>query len=147
LEEEIIMGKTICAGFALFVLGLASLFCSAQDCSESFSTMSFHCDGPDGCSDGVTVWYPNNPDQYGAPIDCGSVSCCGQLFSNCPPGQGGCEPEILKKPGAKAEIARLAVTSEVLIADCVGRYVEYKPVPVANLNRRKLALIDEHVLR
>lgn len=130
------------------ICGLALAFCSAAcsaQCSEGWTTESFHCDGP-GCSQGVTVAYPMSADQYGVAIVPNPQDCCGQLFSSFMAG-GNCNPEMLKKPGVKRQIARLAATSDMLVADCEGRYVAYDPtadsVPVGQF----LALADEHVLR
>ena len=89
------------------ICGLALAFCSAgcsAQCTEGWTTESFQCNGPNGCAQGVTVAYPMSADQYGVAIRPNPQNCCGQLFSSFTAG-GNCNPEILKKPGVKRQIA------------------------------------------
>ena len=118
--------------------------CSGQ-CAATFTDMQVHCDGPQGCSDSVEVVIPEES-QDGQRVDCSSTSCCGQLITTCG-GVGGCQDEIMKKPGVREQVAELAATSEVLVAGCKGRYVPYiAPVYQAN-GRWRPALLDDRVLR
>ena len=89
--------------------------------------------------------YPMSADQYGVAIRPNPQNCCGQLFSSFTAG-GNCNPEILKKPGVKRQIARLAATSDLLVADCKGHYVPYDPSADSVPTGQYLALA-EHVLR
>ena len=52
--------------------------------------------------------------------------------------------------GMKEQLAKFAETSEVLVADCSGRYVLYDPNRDAvrrNLAKRNSALVNDHILR
>lgn len=102
---------------ALLFLGLCSTFCTAQGCSAEYSQMQVHCEGPGGCVDDVYPWYPVDPNQYGTVVVCTGLNCCGQLISSCGTNGSGCDA-VMKKPGVKAAIDRLAATSDLLIADC-----------------------------
>ena len=100
---------------------------AAQNCADLFPTQQFECDGPGGCSEDVVVNIPNGS-EYGLYIHCGSIDCCGQLFTTCG-GQGNCEPVKLRPPEVKERLTQLSRTSDVLVADCSGRYGPYDPVP------------------
>jgi hypothetical protein len=85
-------------------------------------------------------------DQYGVAIVPNPQDCCGQLFSSFAAG-GNCNPEMLKKPGVKQQIARLAATFDMLVADCKGRYVAYDPSADSVVTAQYVGLADEHKLR
>ena len=147
------MKKLVLAGIGmLFFLGPLGAFCCAQGCATTFNSWFFECDGPYGCIDYVYPRYPEGSSPYGVYVQCQALECCGQLFSDCY-GGGGCDDVMLKKPGVKEEIAQLAATSDVLVADCSGRYVSYEPgYPPEDRHspiwsKRSLALIEERVLR
>lgn len=135
------MGISICG----IALALCAVACSAQ-CTTGLTTQNFDCAGPDGCSAGVTVAYPVGADQYGAAIEPNVQECCGQLFSSFMMG-GGCEPEGLKRPGVKERLSELSRTSEVLVADCKGRYALYKPAPTKERLTASWALLNDRMLR
>lgn len=129
---------------AIFLLTLFTSLCSGQ-CANGFSEMTINCAGPHGCTDSVPIFIPDES-QDGVRVVCGAVSCCGQLLTSCL-GEGGCQDEIMKKPGVRDQVAELAATSKVLVAGCKGRYVPYiAPVYQAN-GRWRPALLDDLVLR
>lgn len=125
-------------------LALCSAACSAQ-CFDSWTTQDFHCDGPHGCSQDITVEYPNGQGFEGTVLVENSVSCCGQLFSNFNPGAT-CF-EVFKRPGVMKQVSQLAATSDLLVADCKGHYVLYEPPSPVRTGALSLTLVDNHVLR
>lgn len=126
-------------------LWLCNGLCAAQ-CAETWQQMQFHCAGPDGCEGDLEVQYPGESSQYGVAIVCGSENCCGQLFTTCYAG-GGCEPESVRKPEARKRLDRIAATSEVLVADCKGRFSLYTPSSALAAYRASSMMLNDHVLR
>jgi len=120
---------------------------NAQNCSSSFSPQEFECDGPDGCSEDIYLTIPSGG-QYGLNVVCGGFSCCGQLFTSCG-GQGNCEAVKVRPPEVKARLTQLSLTSDVLVADCRGRYGPYEPSPGPVVTRRRgtLAALSDRILR
>lgn len=116
----------------------------SQDCASSFNTLTLHCDGPHGCSGQVTLYIPIG-DPYGFGVGVTSTSCCGQLFSTYQ-ATGLCEDGIINKPGVKEQISLISTTSDLLIADCKGRYVLYDS-SAGRVERRQSFLADDRVLR
>jgi hypothetical protein len=53
----------------------------------------------------------------------------------------------MRIPGAKEQLAMLSKTSEVLVADCRGRYALFQGQSDAPLSERIRAALDERVLR
>jgi hypothetical protein len=131
----------------LFFLSLGSVFCGAQNCTNGFDYWHYHCDGPDGCSDDVEVSIPDGG-EYGVAIQCGSVSCCGQLFSSCYSNGGNCDMvKALREPAMHERLERLAARSVLLVADCTGRYALYKPARIEERRNASFALLDDRLLR
>jgi hypothetical protein len=132
-------------GITVLSLTLCSVLCSGQNCANGFNQQYFNCQSS-SCSDGIYVSYPNGS-QDGQQIQCGGEDCCGQLFTTCW-GTGDCEPvKALNNPAVKERLARLSAESEVLVADCRGRYSLYMPSPAPGKNGASLALLNDHVLR
>ncbi len=132
------------AGVGLLALALCSAASFAQ-CSPTWTTQDFHCDGPNNCHGDITVMYPSDPSQYGAGIAENSEECCGQLFSSFNP-SGSCEPMTLRRRDVKERLAELSGTSEVIVADCKGRYGLYTP-PTAKEKSGSWALLNDRMLR
>ena len=130
--------------FVFLAFGISGALCRGQDCADSFEEHEFHCESS-SCSDDVYVYYPNES-QDGVTIECGATDCCGQQFSTCW-GEGNCEPLELKKPRVQERLTQLAHTSEVLVADCRGRYGPYVPGPHLVAARRTFKVVDDRILR
>jgi uncharacterized protein YceH (UPF0502 family) len=63
-------------------------------------------------------------------------------------GQGNCEPvKTLSNPIVQEQLAKLAAKSEILVAECNGRYALYEPSLDMKTNKRNLALMNDHLLR
>jgi len=139
------MNRTLCLGLTAMLICLCSSLCSGQGCTDGFTATTFQCVYDGSCSSSVTVYTPNES-QDGVTVHCGAVDCCGHLFTTCW-GDGNCEAvKKLGDPAARKRLARLAGESEVLVADCRGRYALYRPTPTV-ATRRTLALVDDHILR
>lgn len=111
--------------FTSLLLSFLFSCCAIAQCADSFTSQTFQCENGEGCSDEVTVYYPNG-DEYGVYVQCEGVDCCGQLFTTCY-GYGNCEPAALKSPDFKRELNQIASTADVLVQDCGGHYVPYQP--------------------
>lgn len=134
-------------GYCLLLICLSGAFCSGQ-CATGFSSQNIHCAGPHGCEDDVLIFYPIES-QYGVRVATEGVDCCGQLITTSY-GYSGCQPRVFRVAGMKEQLAKFAETSEVLVADCSGRYVLYDPNRDAvrrNLAKRNSALVNDHILR
>jgi len=139
------MTRMLWGSCVVIVVFMHGAVCGAQ-CASGFNTMTVQCAGPNGCMDQKDVDTPIES-QDGVRVVCGSVSCCGQLLTTCS-GSGNCEPvRALREPRAQERLARVAAESEVLVADCKGRYALFKPSPGTVLNQRSLALLDDRILR
>jgi hypothetical protein len=125
---------------------LSALFSAVSNaqCADGFNPVTFNCAYSDQCASQVTVWEPNES-QNGVLINCGSTSCCGQLFTSCW-GQGGCQNDNLKGREVNERLTELSRTSEVLVADCKGRYALYTPPPTKERSSASWALLNDHVL-
>lgn len=141
------MTKILYLALTALLMMLLQTTSNAQNCSSWFSPQEFECDGPDGCSEEIYLSIPSGG-QYGLNIICSGFSCCGQLFTSCG-GQGACEAVKLRPPEVKARLTQLSLTSEVLVADCSGRYGPYEPSrgAVAAKRRRSLAAVSDRILR
>ena len=145
------MTKILYPALTALLMMLLQATSSAQICSSSFSTQEFECHGPEGCDGDVYVTIPSGG-QYGLNVVCGSISCCGQLFTTCN-GNGGCEPTKLRPREVKERLSELSRTSEILVADCSGRYGPYEPLSlpvVARPTRSRahtLEALNDHILR
>jgi len=140
------MKGVFCVG--IFSLSLAcSAVCSGQ-CTNGFQTQTFNCVYSDQCEDYVTVSIPDGG-QYGVTVECGSVDCCGQQFTTCYSNGGNCEPKKLRPREVKERLSELSRTSEVLVADCSGRYGLYElpQRPVVARRTRTLEALNERILR
>lgn len=129
-----------------FSVVLCGAVCSGQ-CADSFTEQTYNCVYSDQCESQITVQYPNGS-QYGVYVQCEGVSCCGQLFTTCY-GQGNCEDAKLRGPGVRQRPQTLATQSDLLVADCRGRYALYNPAPAhaKEKSRASMALLDDHIIR
>jgi hypothetical protein len=127
-------------------LALCGAVSNAQ-CTNGFTQQTLNCAYSDECESSTTINVPNGG-QDGVVVECGSASCCGQLFTTCWSG-GNCEAaKRLRLPAAAQERLRtLAAQSEVLVADCKGRYALYQPEPAKERSGAGLALLNDHILR
>jgi len=83
--------------------------------------------------------YPDNRIKY----SCGPVECCKQLFTTCI-NDGPCDLS-LQNPEVRARIDEIAKTSEVLVANCKGRYALYAPPSERTVNLDRV--LEDRVLR
>jgi hypothetical protein len=92
------------------------------ECSEGFMQQGIQCADTNG---NICQAYLNQPvgGQDGVYVACGSISCCGQLQVTCW-ANGPCN-HALKNRKSREQVAALASSSEVLVADCSGSYVLY----------------------
>jgi len=125
---------------ATLFLTLCATVCSAQNCADTFQNDEVWCAGPDGCTGAVYPTHPNGS-QYGLTIECSALDCCGQQITTCY-GTSACD--VLKKPSDKEQVNRLAATSDVLVADCKGRYALFQP---RISEHASLATLNDHILR
>src|SRR5262249_16896561 len=98
-----------------------------------------------GCEDDVGISVPEGS-QYGLRVVCGSVDCCGQLMTSCW-GDGGCNPEALRIPQLKAAISDISKSSDILIANCDGHYVQYQEMRLERRHDSYVARLNDHILR
>jgi hypothetical protein len=111
------------------MLFLSSALCSAQnDCAERLKSMIVHCAGPNNCHGSVTIEFPFEPNGGSVMYRTSAVPCCGQLITDVDQ-IGECSSVALA--GIEEQLARLAEVSDVLVANCAGRYVPYKTIASA----------------
>jgi len=101
-------------GIAMSALFALSTALSSAQCSGTFTTMTVNCAGPKGYTNTVFPQYPDEPDQFGATIECTGLNCCGQLISSCGPGGSFCPGDGVRDRRVRAEIAKLATTADLL---------------------------------
>lgn len=123
------------------LLVLSAQLSHAQGCASSWNFLQINCSS-NSCSSSVIISYPN-AGQDGVPILRTVAYCCGQGWATAYPGQGGCHVTELKTPKSQERLARLAKTSEILIANCSGQYVLYSDAHA----RRERTFINDHILR
>jgi hypothetical protein len=100
--------------------------------------MTFTCEATD-CSNRVTVYKNTTGDNI--KFSCNhSEKCCGQVFTSCTD-DGACDA-VEKNPEVRARIDVVAKTSEVLVADCKGRYALYTPRRERTINLDRLVAAD-----
>ncbi len=122
---------------AVVFVFLCSAFCGSQTCSGRLDSMTFTCTSST-CSNRVTVYKPTSGDRIR--YSCTSEDCCGQLFTTCTD-DGGCGA-VEKNPEVRARIDDVAKTSEVLVADCKGRYALYTLRRERTINLDRLLAAD-----
>lgn len=122
----------------------AAPFCSSQSCCYHLESQSFTCT-TSTCSKRITVYVPNfdGPDRI--QYSCTSDDCCQQLFTTCT-NDGACPPSFLQNPEVRARIDEIAKTSEVLVANCKGRYALHAPRSERTIDLHR-ALEPDRILR
>jgi hypothetical protein len=90
------------------------------ECTEGFITQPLTCYDMDGQMCQAYIQTPTGG-QYGVNVACGSVPCCGVLYTTCW-GTNPCQPAVLRNLESREQLTKLAAVSEVLIADCKGNY-------------------------
>lgn len=55
--------------FTSLLLSFLFSCCAIAQCADSFTSQTFQCENGEGCSDEVTVYYPNG-DEYGVYVQC-----------------------------------------------------------------------------
>jgi len=141
------MRGAFCLSILSIFLALCSAVCSGQ-CTDGFTEQTFQCQYSDTCQNSVTVQIPNESQDGVVPECFATAPCCGQLFTSCTAG-GNCEDIKLRGPAAKQRLQALAAESDLLVADCKGRYALYKPAPdrTNEKSRASLALLNDHLMR
>jgi hypothetical protein len=124
----------------LFVL-LCQRFACAQYCADLLQPTVYQC-RTSTCYNKITTYTPE--DGFEFEYDCGTIYCCGQLFSTCTKTVDGCDDG--NDPSLRRRIAQAAEDSRVLVADCRGRYKLFRVAPDARL-REMYARIDDRLLR
>lgn len=112
---------------ALAFACLCSTFCSSQtgECCNHLQSNTYTCESSH-CSGRVTVYTPVQEGEDLIRFSCNhSEDCCGQVFTTCT-NDGGCLAAS-RNPEVRARIDEVATTSEVLVANCKGRYALYAP--------------------
>lgn len=109
---------------ALAFVVLCCAFCGAQTCTNHLKEIQFDCESST-CSDYITVHLNDDAGRQDIRYSCTSVKCCEQLFTTCTD-DGACD-EAVHNPEVRARIDDVAKTSQVLVADCNGRYAPYAP--------------------
>jgi hypothetical protein len=132
---------------ALIAMAMWSSFCSGQYCDSGLTNYQVQCVYDNSCSEEITVSLPNG--EYGdRRIACYSVNCCGELHSTCydaGPCQGAIKAGMT--PGVRKYLEKLALDSELLVADCSGHYAPFKAAaPNANKSA-SLAILNDRLLR
>ena len=104
------------------MLFLSSALCSAQqNCAELLKRITEEC-YYGTCHGSVTIDVPIG---FGhVYYETRSVECCKQLITDVNQ-NGSCE-NLLALAGIEEQVERLAAVSDVLVADCAGRYVPYQ---------------------
>lgn len=106
----------------LALVCLCSTFGRSQNCAERLTGVTYTCVYGTTCSGRITVYQP----VFGVDriaYSCTSEECCKQLFTTCT-NDSAC-PFSPLNPQVRARIDEVATTSEVLVADCKGRYSLY----------------------
>ena len=131
-------------GFGVLFSCVWAAFCSAQ-CTEELDSKQFECKYED-CHSYAYVDLPNGADGD-IHYEChASAPCCGQLFTTCSQDDGDCS-QVLRNPEIRAKIDKIASTSEVLVADCRGRYRLYSPQSVTLRGKDGPVLASDRILR
>ncbi len=128
---------------ALAFVFLCSAFCGGENCANHLKEVPLTCE---------TATYTQTvilhmPDEAGPQLikySCTSVDCCGELKTTCLDG-GACDAAV-HSAEVRARIDDVAKTSQVLVADCDGRYAPYVPRAERTINLDRVVAAD-HILR
>ena len=112
------------AGLGALLLCLGGTLCSGQ-CADTWNSFTAYCANTKGCSGSVTGYQPDIW-EYGVAVYCSPVECCGSYIASYRPG-GTCIMVELRSPAIQDRLAELAAASDLLVADCGGRYALYAP--------------------
>lgn len=123
---------------ALAFVFLCNAFCASQTCTYKLDEFHLTCETAT-CSSTITQRLPA-PGKDTIKYSCQTVSCCGELKTTCTD-DGSC-PFALVRPEMQARIEAIAATSQVLVADCTGRYTPYAPAAESSIKLDRMLSTD-----
>lgn len=140
----------------VLLASLTSVAASAQ-CTDAFQFINYPCTDGESCNKNILVAIPTDRTP-GYLYSCSSDECCGELFTTCSWWQPSipCDfDDELKNPAFRQELGQMALTSEILVRNCEGKYVPLPnlaaqvapPSPLLHRARRSAPFIDDRLWR
>lgn len=127
---------------ALAFVFLCSAFCRSQAptaCTNHLKDVELECQSST-CSEPIILHLPDDAGKAVIKYSCTSVSCCGELKTTCED-DGACDAAV-HNPEVRARIEDVAKTSQILVADCDGRYAPYAPSGESAINVDRMLAAD-----
>jgi hypothetical protein len=132
--------SSLLIGLVACPLGLAAQ--GSNGCSAWLVNAPYACGNSNGCKGSGTTQLPGGG--YGAGLTNTPIPCCGSWVPYYQLNGGICYLTELRKPATQERLAQLASTSDMLVADCHGRYVLYRPHTGSERNEN--AILGKHML-